>query len=142
MESFSVIAENIISIGYDKNINLDTWFMPCFLARLLKDSGLQLTGNFINLPISELLNKLEQNQLASAYVEDPLNYLESSFPKISNWLIPWWEDYPSNMAYPEFYLNYCCGYQGKIDISLDIAANEEIKEEAQGRKIIALSCSG
>lgn len=31
----------------DRIINLDTWFMPCFLARLLLDAGANVEGNYI-----------------------------------------------------------------------------------------------
>lgn len=142
IQSFMDIAEVVVSHKFDQIINIDTWFMPCFLARVLKDLGLDVKGNFINLSIESFFLKLHSHQLTQAYFQHPINFLDSSFPNMTDWTIPWWDKYPDAGAYPEFYLRHCCGFVGDIDISLAIDADLDFKEQAREKKIVALSLSG
>lgn len=141
VQSFMDIAETVISKQYDQIINLDTWFMPCFLARILKDLGVELKGNYINLSIDDFFRKLNTNQLTQKYFNST-DFLDSSFPNMHDWTIPWWDKYPDAGSYPEFYLHHCCGFDGHIDISLAIDLDFNFKLQAGGQKIIALSMSG
>lgn len=142
VQNFMDIAEFIAAQQFDQIINLDTAFMPCFLARVLKDLKLDLAGNYINLSIHDLFQKLSQRELDQSYFQEPAKYLSSSFPHMADWTIPWWLKYSDTDAYPGFYLNHCCGLKGAIDISLDIEPDLEFYRQSDGKKIIALSTSG
>lgn len=63
--SFTNIADVVLGLHYDLIINLDTWFMPCFLASILKEAGLNVQGNSINLSINDLFQKISSNSLNS-----------------------------------------------------------------------------
>lgn len=141
MESFRGIAEVILTQGYDRIVNLDTWFMPCFLARLLKDAGCKVEGNHLKDSIADFVAKLNGRQLSQAYFE-PDNYLASSFPRIADWNTPWWDIFPDAGSYPEFYLRHCCGLAGEVEISLAAETDQALRVAAAGRKIVALSLSG
>lgn len=141
ISSFMGVAEVIVSQQYDLIINLDTWFMPCFLARVLKDAGLDIQGNIINFSIDDLFHKINSNTLTQSYFQTPSQYLESTYSQMADWTTPWWNQYP-NIAYPEFYLNHCCGFERTIDISLSAEADLDFKQQAKGKKIVALSLSG
>lgn len=139
--SFMSIADAVVRQRYDLVINLDTWFMPCFLASLLKESGLNLQGNTINLSIDELSRQVQSQALKQEYFQTPHLYLASSFPNMQDWTRPWWNHYP-DVAYPEFYLNHCCGFEHTVDIALNIEADHDFKSKAGTKKIVALSLSG
>ncbi|ALS99075.1 hypothetical protein [Lacimicrobium alkaliphilum] len=64
METFLGLAEQIVSEGYDQIINLDTGFMPCFLARFLKDAGEPVVGNYMSISVQELLEQFQQQTLS------------------------------------------------------------------------------
>ena len=89
MQSFAGIAEVVLAQGYDRIINLDTWFMPCFLARLLLDAGANVEGNYINSSIAEFSQRLHSNQLTQSYFEDG-HFLASSYPQMPDWFNPLW----------------------------------------------------
>ena len=139
---FMQIAEVVIGQQYDLVINLDTWFMPCFLARVLKDAGLKVQGNYISQPVAQLFAQMQQNTLTQQYFSDASQFMASTFPKMQDWLKPWWNQSPKANGYPAFYLNHCCGFNNPVDISLDIPADEVLKQKAAGQKIIALSMQG
>ncbi|MDI1308075.1 MAG: hypothetical protein PSV17_01400 [Methylotenera sp.] len=139
--SFMAIAQVVISQNYDLIINLDTWFMPCFLARVLKDSGANVQGNFIDYSVEALLYKIERNTFTQSYFQTPNLYLASTYPNMADWSTPWWNQY-SNTTYPEFYLQHCCGFEQKVDISLFVEPDLAFKSQAQTKPIIALSLSG
>lgn len=140
---FMQIAEVAIGQQYDLVINLDTWFMPCFLARVLKDAGLKVQGNYINQSVEQLFANMQKNTLSQQYFSDAGQFLASTFPNMQDWLKAWWNDkLEVKNGYPEFYLNHCCGFKHAVDISLEIAADEELKQKAAGQKIIALSMQG
>lgn len=142
VQNFMDIAEFVAAQQFDRIINLDTAFMPCFLARVLKDLKLDLVGNYINLSIHELFQKLSQRELVQSYFQEPAKYLSSSFPNMVDWTIPWWIKYSDAGAYPGFYLNHCCGLEGAIDTSLPIEPDLDFQRQTNGKKIIALSTSG
>lgn len=141
MQSFAGIAEVVLAQGYDRIINLDTWFMPCFLARLLLDAGANVEGNYINSSIAEFSQRLYSNQLTQSYFEDG-HFLASSYPQMPDWFNPLWTMDPAAGSYPEYYLQHCCGMAGELDISLPIAVDAEFRAAAQGKNIIALSACG
>lgn len=141
ISSFTNIADVVIEQNYDLIVNLDTWFMPCFLASVLKEAGLNVQGNTINLTIDDLLQKIRSNTLTQFYFQNPNQYLDSTYSSMADWTTPWWYQH-SNTPYPEFYLNHCCGFKGIVDISLYAEADFEFKQQANGRKIVALSLSG
>jgi ADP-heptose:LPS heptosyltransferase len=141
LPSFMDIAQVVIEQNYDLIINLDTWFMPCFLARVLKDSGATIQGNFTNYSVDALIHKVKNNALSQSYFQTPNLYLASTYPNMADWTIPWWNQYP-NTAYPEFYLQHCCGFEQETDISLSIEPDLTFKLLAETKPIIALSLSG
>lgn len=139
---FMQIAEVVIAQRYDLVINFDTWFMPCFLARVLKDAGLKVEGNTTNLSVESLFSQMQKDTLTQNYFSDAGQFLQSTFPNMREWLKPWWAQFPKINGYPSFYLNHCCGYKNTLDISLDIAPDEAFKAQANGQRIIALSMQG
>lgn len=141
MTSFASIADVVLSQQYDVVINFDTWFMPCFLARILKDKGTEVRGNYISHSIDDFLRHLGDRSIGASYFQSN-RFLESSFPRMSDWLIPWWEKYPHAGSYPEFYLSHCCALRGDVDISLSIPGDKQFLESAGARKIVALSLAG
>lgn len=140
-QSFLDIAKVIAIQGYDRVICLDTWFMPCFMARVLKDVGLQVEGNFLNLPIEEFFLKLNSDELPASYFQHA-NFLTSSYPNMKDWATAWWLKAQGYAHYPEFYLKHCCGFQGAWEMSLSIELDNAFKEQAKGKRIIALSFTG
>ncbi|MDI1361325.1 hypothetical protein [Methylotenera sp.] len=139
--SFIDIAQVVIEQDYDLIINLDTWFMPCFLARVLKDSGANIQGNFINFSVDTLVQKIQRSALTQSYFQMPDLYLASTYPNMADWSTPWWNQYP-NIAYPEFYLQHCCGFKQEMDMSLSVQPDLVFKLQAETKPIIALSLSG
>lgn len=141
--SFGAIAEQVISRKYDLVINLDTWFMPCFLARVLKDTGLNVLGNYLDSAVSQFLDRLYRKDMTQEYFENPSLFMASSFPHMDDWhRLAWWKDLDAKNGYPDYYLNHCCGLEGEIDISLDVAADDSFRDSANGRKIVAVSAAG
>lgn len=141
VSSFMGVADVVVTQQYDLIINLDTWFMPCFLTRVLKDAGLNIQGNYINYSIDDMLHKIHNNALTQSYFQNPNQFLASTYSNMADWMMPWWSQYPDT-AYPEFYLNHCCGFAETVDISLSIEADLDFKQQAQAKKIVALSLSG
>jgi ADP-heptose:LPS heptosyltransferase len=139
--SFIDIAQVVISQNYDLIINLDTWFMPCFLARVLKDSGANVQGNFTNYAVDDLIHKIQSNALTQSYFQTANLYLISTYANMADWSTPWWNQYP-NTGYPEFYLQHCCDFKQEVDITLSIEAELAFKLLAETKPIIALSLSG
>lgn len=140
-QSFMDIAKVIAMQGYDRIICLDTWFMPCFLARVLKDIGLNVEGNTIDMPVTEFFEKLHGGQLSAAYFEHT-NFMASSYPRMDDWQGSWWLKPHDSAHYPEFYLKHCCGMGNEVELDLPIEPDLLFRREAGGRKIIALSFKG
>ena len=142
MESFFNIATSLLPYKHDLIVNLDTWFMPCLMARALMDAGLPFEGNHLSMSTAEFIDKLAHQQISADYIYTPARYLESTYANMKDWVIPWWNKYPDAGSYPQFYLNHCCGFKGEVEIALDLPVDKQLLEEAQGRRIIALSASG
>lgn len=79
MESFLGLAEDIIIDAYSQIVNLDTAFMPCFLARFLQDAGEPVIGNFLNMSIQKLITRAQAQSLDADYVNLASSYLDSIF---------------------------------------------------------------
>lgn len=142
MESFFNIATQLLSHKHDLVVNLDTWFMPCLMARALKDTGLPFEGNHLSMPVETFIDQLTHRQIGADYVHTPALYMQSTWPNMGAWHEPWWDRHREAGAYPSFYLNHCCGLDGEVKISLELHPDERLLEEARGRPIIALSPSG
>ena len=141
MERFLMLAEKIIGQEYHQIINLDTWFMPCFLARFLKDAGENLQGNFMSIPVAELIDQLDKQTLQHDYVHNPANYMQSTFFGMTRWHTPWWEyGTVPDFGYPEFYLRQCCGFSDiEMDMQIAVEANHTLEKIAKKQKVIALA---
>lgn len=139
--SFARIAERVAAERYDLTVNLDTWFMPCFLARLLADGGLAVEGNRLSVPVRELLSHLKAGTIAPEWARYPEHYMESSYPGMKEWTLPWWEQPGEERAYPQFYLEHCCALEPPFETGLAIAPDAAFHEAAEGRPKIALSLS-
>lgn len=124
METFLGLAEDVVAENFSLIVNLDTAFMPCFLARFLKDAGEPVEGNFLSYPIAELIDALQQETLAAEKVSDPETYLQSTWLTFGQWFTQWWNtEYPPVQGYPEYYLKRCCGFSDmEIDMDLPVAA--------------------
>ena len=66
--------------------------------------------------------------------------MASTFKNMSDWHHLWWKQYKG--AYPQFYLNHCCSYKEKIEISIDIDYLKNEFVNHNGKKVIALSAEG
>lgn len=141
-DSFLKIAEVVMAQDYDLIINLDTWFMPCFMAQALFEAGLPVQGNHLNCSVAEFFQKLRQGVLTQAYFQLPEHYMASTFPHMQDWTKPWWQMYPEAGSYPEFYLRHCCGFPEAFRMELDVMADSALLGQADGRRIVALSMSG
>ncbi len=119
MELFLELAEIIDSHNYTEIINLDTCFMPCFLARFLKDAGKPVMGNMLNRSVQELVSQFKQQTLSPEYVNSSTQYLHSTWSGMHQWHENWWlHGEPPAQGYPEFYLRRCCGF---ADIEMDMS---------------------
>jgi hypothetical protein len=112
------------------------------MAQAFKDAGIPFEGNHLSMSAEEFIDKLTSSQISTEYIYTPTLYMDSTHPNMKEWHTFWWNRYPNAGAYPYFYLNHCCGFEGKVDISLELESDEEILTQAQGRNIIALSTSG
>lgn len=140
-QSFLEIAKVIALQGYDRIICLDTWFMPCFLARVLKDVGLNVEGNTIDVPVADFFEKLHAGTLPPDYFEHT-NFLASTYPRMADWQTAWWLK-PNDFAhYPEFFLKHCCALGSDIMFQLPVEPDDDFRQQAAGRKIIAVSFKG
>ncbi|MBC3765034.1 glycosyltransferase family 9 protein [Neptunicella marina] len=139
METFLGLAEQIVANKYDQIINLDCGFMPCFLARFLKDAGEPVVGNYISMSLNELLEQFQQQTLKPEYVNQPTEYMQSTFYGMTRWQSEWWQSpfLPDN-GYPEFYLRSCCGFdQATMDWSINIESDAALN--SQNKKVVALA---
>ncbi|MFT4766771.1 MAG: hypothetical protein ACI9OH_003904 [Oleispira sp.] len=141
MEVFLGLAAIIIGEAYTKIINLDTWFMPGFLSRFLKDVGEPIEGNYIGMSIAELITQFENQTLPPTFVNDPGHYLQSTWFSMMRWHTTWWQtDYLPEHGYPEFYLRTCCGWQDiDLDMQIQITRDRQIVKKAKSKKVIALA---
>lgn len=142
METFLGLAETIVAEEYQQIINLDTWFMPCFLARFLKDAGEPVSGNLLSVSISDLLEQFQNKTLQADYVNVPAAYMQSTWFSMHRWNTLWWE---SGLApqggYPEFYLKTCCGFSDiDLDMHIGVKTDKALSKKRKQSKVIALAC--
>ena len=55
VEQFMQLGESIAAQQFDLIVNLDTWFMPCFMTRALRDTGFTIEGNYLNQGVASFL---------------------------------------------------------------------------------------
>jgi len=143
MDSFLGLAEDIIGETYSQIINLDTTFMPCFLARFLADAGEPVSGNYLNMSVQQLLQQVQDKSLQADYVNSTQAFMASSFANMHNWFGRWWQhEAQYEGGYPEFYLTKCCGLvDDKLDQSIVVSADKRLLKKAKTNKVIGL-CLG
>ncbi|MEW9797583.1 hypothetical protein [Alteromonas sp. CYL-A6] len=124
MEAFLDTAEGIINEGYTQIINLDTAFLPCFLARFLKDAGQTVAGNWLSMAVPDLIDAIQRQTLTADFVNSAENYLQSSWLSMHQWHTEWWANMtPPDYGYAEFYLRRCCGFSAiRVDMQLPLPA--------------------
>jgi len=143
MESFLGLAEQIVGENYSQIINLDTTFMPCFLARFLADAGEPVSGNYLNQSVQQLLQQVQDKSLQADYVNSSQAFMGSSFVNMHKWYGRWWQyDVEGEGGYPEFYLTKCCGLvDDKLQQSIVVSPDKRLAKKAKASKVIAL-CFG
>lgn len=140
MEVFLGLAEDIIGHEYQQIVNLDTAFMPCFLARFLKDAGEPLSGNLLSCSVQQLLEQFQSQTLQAEYVNDVSQYMDSTYFTMARWYTRWWEGrFLPDFGYPEYYLRSCCGYSDlEMDLAINVAPDRKLLKQAKGKKVIGL----
>lgn len=125
MEGFLGLAEQIIPENYEQIINLDTAFMPCLLARFLKDAGEPVTGNFMSISVQQLLDSFQNQSLQPSFVQQPADYMQSTFFTMSAWFTRWWDGQTRcDYGYAEYYLRHCCGFEPlDVDMHLPVSVS-------------------
>lgn len=139
MQTFLGLAEQILAEEYTQIINLDTWFMPCFLARFLKDAGEPVVGNTMSISVAELVDKFQKQTLSPDYVNLPAQYMQSSWMSMAQWHTTWWEyGQVPERGYPEFYLRRCCGFSTiDMDMTIDVEADSHLA--ALNQPVVAMA---
>ena len=142
METFLGLAEEIVGVGYQQIINLDTWFMPCFLTRFLKDAGEPVSGNLMSISVADLVEQFQSQTLKPEYVNEPAAYMQSTWFSMHRWNTLWWE---SGLApeggYPEFYLKTCCGFSDiNLDMQITVQPDAHLHKIRVTKPIVALAC--
>lgn len=142
METFLGLAEDIVGVGYQQIINLDTWFMPCFLARFLKDAGEPVTGNLMSISVTDLVEQFQTQTLKPEYVNEPAAYMQSTWFSMHRWNTLWWESgLAPDGGYPEFYLRTCCGFSEiKLDMHIEVISDPRLSKIRANQKVVALAC--
>jgi ADP-heptose:LPS heptosyltransferase len=140
MEVFLGLAEDIIGEAYEQIINLDTAFMPCFLARFLKDAGETVRGNLLSRSVQHLLEQFQDQSLQADYVNLPEQYMDSTYFTMARWHTRWWEgSFLPDGGYPEYYLRSCCGYSDlEMKMSIKVNADAKLRKQGADKKVIAL----
>ncbi|GAC24904.1 hypothetical protein GMES_2609 [Paraglaciecola mesophila KMM 241] len=128
IEAFLGLAETIIPNEYTQIVNLDTAFMPCFLARFLHDAGESVAGNMLNISVQTLLNQFQDQTLQPDFVQSTERYMQSTFHGMTRLQSQWWNTQQFDAGYTEFYLRECCGFKDiDIDVSLSIESIRNTK---------------
>ena len=141
LDMFMRLAQFIAAKNFDLVVNLDTWFMPCFLTQILRDAGVTAIGNHLNQGAEKLFSRALTHQLSQDYFDFPSNYMDSTFPNMTEWSCPWWTRY-SEISYPEFYLRFCYGFDDYPALRLPCEADTDLLKRADGRPIVAISTRG
>jgi ADP-heptose:LPS heptosyltransferase len=140
MEAFLGLAEEIIGQGFSQIVTLDTSFMPCFLARFLKDAGEPISGNLLNRSVQQLLEQFQDQSLQATYVNNPAEYMDSTYFSMARWHTRWWEGsfLPDN-GYPEYYLRCCFGFNDlEMNMSVTVQADAKLTKQRETKKVVAL----
>lgn len=142
METFLGLAETIVGEEYKQIINLDTWFMPCFLARFLKDAGEPVVGNIMGMTVADLIEQFQTQTLRPEFVNEPAAYLQSTWFSMHRWNTLWWESgLAPDGGYPEFYLKTCCGFSDiELDMRIDVEHDQSLAAKRISQPIVALAC--
>ncbi|QHJ13570.1 hypothetical protein FX988_03836 [Paraglaciecola mesophila] len=120
IEAFLGLAEKIIPNQYSQIVNLDTAFMPCFLARFLHDAGENVAGNMLNISVHSLFSQFKEQSLKPEFVQSTEYYMQSSFSGMNRLHSRWWDTQQQfDAGFTEFYLRECCGFKN-IDIDIRI----------------------
>lgn len=142
IEAFLGLAEKIIPNQYSQIVNLDTAFMPCFLARFLHDAGENVAGNMLNISVHSLFSQFKEQSLKPDFVQSTEYYMQSSFSGMSRLHSRWWDTQQQfDAGFTEFYLRECCGFRN-IDIDTSIptehlpAANSPIYSNDKGNSAV------
>jgi ADP-heptose:LPS heptosyltransferase len=143
MDSFLGLAEEIIGETYSQIVNLDTTFMPCFLARFLADAGEPVSGNYLNMSVQQLLQQVQDKSLQTDYVNSTQAFMASSFVNMHKWHGRWWQfDTEYEGGYPEFYLTKCCGLvDDNLQQTIVVNADKRLVKKAKSNKVIGLCLS-
>jgi ADP-heptose:LPS heptosyltransferase len=143
MELFLGSAEEIIGESYSQIINLDTHFMPCFLASFLADAAEPVSGNCLNMSIQQLLQQVQDKSLQAEYVNSPQAFMASSFVNMHKCHGYWKQlDTKYEGGYPEFYLNKCCGLDDdKLNQTIIVSGDKQLAKKGKANKVIGL-CFG
>ena len=115
VQQFMRLGESIAAQQFDLIVNLDTWFMPCFMTRALRDTGFVIEGNYFNQRVELFLHAALKGEIAHTFFERPGEYMESTFPGMAKWHRPWWKHVPDT-SYPDFYLKTCCEFDHNLHI--------------------------
>lgn len=140
MESFLGLAEEIIGETYDQIINLDTAFMPCFLARFLADAGEPVRGNYLNTSVRQLLQQIQDKSLQAEYVNSTQAFMASSFVNMHKWYGRWWQNEAVHEGgYPEFYVTKCCGLvTDELAQTIIVSPDKRLAKKGKTNKVIGL----
>ncbi len=141
VQQFMRLGESIAAQKFDLVVNLDTWFMPCFMTRALRDTGFAIEGNYLNQGVESFLQTALEGEKTQTFFERPGEYMDSTFPGMANWHRPWWQQAPDT-SYPHFYLKTCCGFDHELRFELPCGSDSTLLKEAAGRPIVALSTQG
>ncbi|MBU2877988.1 glycosyltransferase family 9 protein [Aliiglaciecola lipolytica] len=141
LEAFIGLAEQIIELGFEQILNLDTAFMPCILARFLKDAGEPVQGNYLSIPLQSLLEQIQNQSLKPEYVNNAGEYMQSTFMGMSRWHSQWWtSDNLPDGGYPEFYLTRCCGFKNmSMDWHIEVKPAQKYQDVSQRIIYLALN---
>ena len=132
-------ARRISEAQFDLIYNFDTWFMPCFLARMLKDGGLPVRGNYLRYPARQFAEDVGKGAFPLDVASKPGLYLDSDFPGMRDFAPDWWSKFPSQGSYPAFYLHHCCGLEGTLDLRVPIAKDEAWRSTLGSRRVVGLA---
>lgn len=141
VKQFMRLGESIAAQQFDLIVNLDTWFMPCFMTRALRDTGFETEGNYLKQGVESFLQIALKGEITQTFFERPGEYMESTFPRMAKWHQPWWKQAPAT-SYPDFYLRTCCDFDQDLRIELPCERDSTLLKEADGRPIVALSTQG
>lgn len=142
MAAFLKLANQLIGESFTRIINLDTWFMPCLLARFLKDAGEPLEGNYLSKPVDNMLAEYASGKLHPSYVKEQKLYMHSTFTNMPIWHTVWWQNgVREPRGYPEFYLRHCCGFTDiEMNMRIHVPPDSELQALKDKQKVIALAC--